>query len=94
MSPMGHVMMMRTLICHQIPNFQRSTREKANAMGISLAEYVRRLIDRDLRTRVLTVGPSQLFDLGASGVSSVARNKKAMLGEARASHHKRALRAK
>jgi hypothetical protein len=86
-------MMARTQICLD-SELQRGAREKANALGISLAEYVRRLIDRDIGTRRLTVSPSNVFDLGSSGGSNVARNKKAMLGEAVAARDKRASKHK
>jgi len=54
---------------------QRRARARAADLGISLAEYVRRLVRADLG------GPSQpaevggVFDLGASGGSDVARLK-------------------
>lgn len=83
-----YIMMARTQICLD-SELQRSAREKANALGISLAEYVRRLIDRDIGARGPAVSPSQLFDLGSSGGSNIARNKKVMLGEAFASRHKK-----
>jgi hypothetical protein len=81
-------MMARTQICLDT-ELQRGAREKASALGISLAEYVRQLIDRDLRAKHVTVSPSGLFDLGSSGGSNVAKNKRAMLAEALASRHRR-----
>jgi hypothetical protein len=81
-------MMARTQICLD-SELQRRARERASALGVSLAEYVRRLIDRDIGTRRATVSPVGLFDLGSSGGGSVAKNKKAMLGEALATRHRR-----
>lgn len=57
-------------------------RKRAGELGISLAEYIRRLLDRDLdRPRVVS-DPSVVFALGDSGGSDVARSKDAMIGEA------------
>ena len=81
-------MMARTQICLD-SELQRGARERASALGISLGEYVRQLIDRDIRSRHVAVSPSGLFDLGSSGGSNVAKNKKAMLAEALTSRHRR-----
>ncbi len=60
---------------------QRRAREKADAQGISFAEYVRQVIAND-------VGPparpdiSIIFDLGGSEETDVARDKDEMLAEA------------
>jgi hypothetical protein len=51
-------------------------------MGVSLAEYVRRLVARDLGGQQPAANPAMVFDLGASGGSDVARDKDAMLAEA------------
>jgi hypothetical protein len=51
-------------------------------MGISLAEYLRRLVERDLGEPRTSPSPSIVFDLGASSGSDIARNKDAMLAEA------------
>lgn len=59
-------------------------RRKAAEMGISLAEYVRRLLARDLDRPAPRADPSVVFDLGDSGGSDVARDKDRMLGEAAA----------
>lgn len=60
----------------------RVARKRAADLGISLAEYVRRLIGQDLGTPRRRVDPSWVFDLGASGGSNIARNKDEMIGEA------------
>jgi len=67
------------------PEIQRRARVRAGQLGISLAEYVRRLVARDLgRTRPVA-NPAAVFDLGSSVGSDVAANKDAMLAEAFAS---------
>ena len=51
-------------------------------LGISLAEYVRRAIERELGGEPAPVDASGLFDLGDSGGSDVADRKDAYVGEA------------
>ena len=77
-------MMARTQITLD-PEIQRQARKRANDLGISLAEYVRRLVSRDLGGVRPAVNPALIFDLGASRGSDIARNKDAMLAEAFAS---------
>ena len=77
----GYIMMARTQISLD-PELQRRARRRAGDMGISLAEYVRRLVARDLGRPGTAANPSAVFDLGASGRSDVARDKDAMLAEA------------
>ena len=74
-------MMARTQITLE-PEMQRRARQRAVDLGVSLAEYVRRLVARDLGGVPAAVHPSALFDLGASGGSDVARNKRAMVAQA------------
>lgn len=57
-------------------------RNRATELGISLAEYVRRLIARDLEGPRPSGDPSAVFELGDSGGSDVARDKDALVGEA------------
>lgn len=61
---------------------QRRARRRADEMGISIAEYVRRLIDRDLGAIRKTADVSAIFDLGDSGGSDIAANKDAMIAAA------------
>jgi hypothetical protein len=75
------IMMSRTQITLD-PEMQRRARQRANDMGVSLAEYVRRLVARDLGGAPSTANPAALFDLGASGGSDIATNKHSMLAEA------------
>ena len=69
-------------------SFERETlsraRRRASEMGISLAEYVRRLVDADLRERPPSASPDAVFDLGSSGASDIAREKDRMIAEAMA----------
>jgi hypothetical protein len=74
-------MMSRTQITLE-PEMQRRARKRAGELGVSLAEYVRRLIARDLGTARGATNPAIVFDLGASGGSDVARNKHGMIAEA------------
>jgi len=74
------------------PEIQRRARQRASDMGISFAEYVRRLVVRDVGSTQTAVNPAIVFDLGASGGSDVAKNKKAMIAEAFASAHKKVRR--
>jgi hypothetical protein len=64
------------------PEMQRRARQRASDMGLSLTEYIRRLVSRDLGGRPGASNPAVLFDLGSSRGSDVARNKDAMLAEA------------
>lgn len=74
-------MMSRTQITLD-PEVQRRARERAAHLGISFAEYIRRLVIRDLGKPEPRADPSAVFNLGHSGSSDVARNKGAMVGEA------------
>jgi len=61
---------------------QRRCRERAAQLGISFAEYIRRLLERDLGNPAPRVGPEAIFDLGDSGDTNIARDKDRLLGEA------------
>jgi hypothetical protein len=61
----------------------RRARAKAAALGISFAEYVRRLVSDDLGAPRPKPDISIVFDLGASGEpTNIARDKDKMIGEA------------
>ena len=60
----------------------RRARARAAELGISFAEYVRRLVARDLGEATTDASPQALFDLGDSGGSDVARDKHAYVGDA------------
>ena len=74
-------MMARTQITLE-PEAHRQARRRAADLGISLAEYVRQLVAKDLGSGPQRVNPKAIFDLGNSGGSDVARNKDRMLAEA------------
>ena len=57
-------------------------RARASALGISLAEYFRRLVDRDLAESPAKVSRSVVFDLGASGGADISTDKDRMVAEA------------
>ena len=77
----GDIRMSRTQIALD-QEIQRRARRRAGDLGVSLAEYVRRLVARDLGGAPPAANPAVVFDLGASGGSDVAANKDAMLAEA------------
>jgi hypothetical protein len=80
-------MMARTQISLDVET-QRRARRRASELGISFAEYVRRLVARDLTEPPRQVDPSLVFDLGDSGGGNIARDKDAMVGEAVAASRK------
>ncbi len=74
-------MMVRTQISLD-PKRHALARARAAALGISLAEYVRRLIDRDVAERPDEADRSVVFDLGTSRGADIASQKADMIGEA------------
>lgn len=74
-------MMSRTQISLE-PEVHRRARARASALGISLAEYVRRLVAADLRGVRRASSVEAVFDLGDSGGSDIAREKDAYVGGA------------
>jgi hypothetical protein len=74
-------MMARTQITLD-PELQQRARQRAAHYGISFAEYVRRLIARDLGEATIPADPSRVFNLGDSGGSDIARDKDALVAEA------------
>jgi hypothetical protein len=75
------IMMQRTQISLE-PTEHRRARLRASELGISLAEYIRRLVRRDIGEQAIGRDVSALFALGDSGGSDVAGNKDAYVGEA------------
>jgi hypothetical protein len=70
------------------PELQRRAHAKAAELGLSFAEYVRRLVAHDLGEPRRNADISLLFDLGASREpTDVARNKDQLLGEAAWNEH-------
>ena len=80
-------MMSRTQITLE-PETHRRARQRANDLGVSLAEYLRRLVNRDLGAAQIATDPSAVFDLASSGGSDIAKHKDSMIAEAFASRHK------
>jgi hypothetical protein len=82
-------MMSRTQI--SIPSEEhRLARRRAGELGISFAEYMRRLIRRDLGEPTRPRADiSVLFDLGDSGGSDVANHKDEYIGDALDALHPR-----
>jgi hypothetical protein len=74
-------MMARTQISLD-PELQHKARKRAARLGVSFAEYVRRVVASDLGQARPRRDPSALFNLGSSGGADVARDKDEMLGEA------------
>jgi hypothetical protein len=74
-------MMTRTQISLD-PELHRRARAKAAELGISLAEYLRRLVAEDLEAPRPVRDPSSVFNLGDSGGSDVALRKDEYLAEA------------
>jgi hypothetical protein len=64
-------------------DLQRRARQKAEALGISFAEYVRRLVAKDVGSSSKRPPVSAIFDLGKSAeTTDVARDKGRMLADA------------
>jgi hypothetical protein len=65
------------------PEMQRRAHAKAAELGISFAEYVRRLVASDLGAQKPKAGVSLIFNLVDEGPpTNVARDKHKMIGEA------------
>ena len=77
-------MMVRTQLSFDRETLQRAKRRAAE-LGVSLAEYVRIVVTRDLGGEPTGLDRSEVFDLGSSGRSDVARSKDTMIAESIAS---------
>jgi len=66
------------------PEMQRQARQRATDLGVSLAEYVRRLVTSDLGKKPAVASPALVFDLGRSRGADIAKQKDAMIGAAMA----------
>ena len=71
------------------PELQRRARARAAGLGISFAEYVRRLVARDLGALAQSADPEVVFDLGSSGGADIASDKDEALGRAFAARRER-----
>lgn len=74
-------MMVRTQISLPAEDHRRAKRRAAE-LGLSLAEYVRRVVARDLGTAAPPGDVTALFALGDSGRADVSENKDAEVAEA------------
>jgi hypothetical protein len=75
-------MMIRTQIAMD-PEQHRAARRKAAELGLSLAEYIRRLVERDLPQPEPRRGDmARLFGQGNSGGSDVGKHKREYIGKA------------
>ena len=77
----GNIMKSRTQITLD-PEMQQRARKRAGQLGISFAEYIRRLVSDDLSKPNHAVDPSIVFNLGNSGCVDIAKHEDDMLGEA------------
>ena len=77
----GAIMMAKTQISLET-EMQRRARQRANDLGVSLAEYFRRLVTRDLARPETAALVDRIFDLGSSGGSDIASHKDSMIAEA------------
>jgi len=84
-------MMARTQITLEA-EMQRRARQRASELGVSLAEYVRRLVARDLIRPRGKIDVDRIFDLGNSGGSNIANDKDAMIAESLIALHRRGRR--
>jgi hypothetical protein len=76
------------------PDLQRRAHAKAAELGLSFAEYVRRLVAQDLGEAKRSADISLLFDLGASREpTDIARDKDQMLADAAWAEHRKTARS-
>jgi hypothetical protein len=61
---------------------QRRARQRASDLGVSLAEYFRRLVARDIACPGTAADVDRIFDLGTSGGSDIASQKDSMIAKA------------
>lgn len=80
----GSIMMSRSQITLD-KELQKQAHRRASEIGVSFAEYVRRLVARDLVHPQAKVDLACIFDLGVSVGSNIAVEKDSMIGEAFAS---------
>lgn len=75
------------------PELQRRARRKAAELGISFAEYVRRVVANDLGAPPKQASVTALFDLGASrSPTDIARDKDRLVAEAAWTEYRRKTR--
>jgi hypothetical protein len=74
-------MMVRAQIAIDMELKRRAT-ERACEAGVSFAEYVVKLVERDVERPKIKTGIEAIFDLGSSGGSDIAVGKHSMIAEA------------
>lgn len=74
-------MMVRTQIS-LTSELHARVRARSAALGVSFAEYIRRLVDRDLAESPRIMDRSIVFDLGASVGTDIGADKDRMVAEA------------
>ena len=79
-----YIMMSRTQVSLD-PEMQRLGRTRASELGVSFAEYIRRLVARDLDQPRRSADTSMVFALGNSGATDIVSDKDKLVGEAVAS---------
>ncbi len=78
----GAIMMARTQITLERETHKQA-RQRASELGVSLAEYLRSLVQKDLGTHRKKVDVSCIFDLGRSSEpTNIAKDKDRMIAEA------------
>ena len=60
----------------------RRAKERAADLGVSLSEYIRRVVAADLAAPTARADVRDVFNLGDSGGSDIATDKDQLLGEA------------
>jgi hypothetical protein len=73
--------MSRTQITLETQTLRRA-RQRASEMGVSLAEYMRRLVVRDLDGPQAKADMTRVFDLGKSSGSDIGNDKNSMIASA------------
>jgi hypothetical protein len=64
------------------PEQHASVKQKAASMGITMAEYIRRLVDNDLAGVELDAPLATIIGIGRSGGSDIAREGKRSVAKA------------
>jgi len=77
----GDIMMARTQVSLE-PELLKRAKAKAAEQGVSLAEYVRKLIESDLVAKAGKPDITAIFDLFDSGGSDITRFKDEYIGDA------------
>lgn len=81
-------MMVRTQIALEAADHRRA-KQRAADLGVSLAEYVRSTVRRDLGDPAKRGDITELFGIADSGGSDVSRNKDRYVAEAVEAHQRR-----